>query len=97
MRNLARQKQHGRRAKRALTHRVRRETDPITKPPVQDQAVSNRNLLSRSETPELVICRVAGSRMCRDIRLRETDNPIRGKLKGSAIPKAAIQGCQPFQ
>jgi hypothetical protein len=51
IRNRARQNKHGRNDKAALTHKVRRDNDPSTKPPVHDQAPSSRKLQNNKKNP----------------------------------------------
>jgi hypothetical protein len=50
-RNLARQNKHGEQTAAMLTHRVRRESEPTTNPPVQDHATKRKSRLISGQNP----------------------------------------------
>jgi hypothetical protein len=50
-RNLSKQNRHGKKDKTALTRTVRRDTEPITKPPVHDQPSKRTVLQSKKVNP----------------------------------------------
>ena len=50
-RNLAKQNKHGEQVAAMLTHRVRRESEPTTNPPVADQEISKNAWLISSQNP----------------------------------------------
>src|SRR2546427_2789155 len=98
MRNLPRQNKQGRKDKAALTPTVRRDTDPITKPPVQDHPTSSKTLHNSNMNPgpsfSPVAFRSVGPMTSWYVRLTEIENPISSKLHGSASPNAASHGRQ---
>jgi hypothetical protein len=50
-RNLARQNKHGEQTAAMLTHRVRRESEPTTNPPVQDHATRRKSRPTSGQNP----------------------------------------------
>src|ERR1700677_3110122 len=58
-RNLARQNKQGAKDNTALTRTVRRDIDPMTNPPVQDQAIKRKTLHSSNVKPGPTVSPVA--------------------------------------